>query len=118
MFEGIDPSLIIITSIVSFGIFLYQLFHYYVDQIPDIAKTQQSLKPSYSNKSLAYKILAKHTEEFNIPEILTLVGGKIHVAIGKWESGPTVIIYISFFLLSSYSYKFLKLQEKQKVADT
>ena len=116
MFEGIDPSLIIITSIVSFGIFLYQLFHYYVDQIPNIAEKQQPLKPSNSNKNLAYKILAKHSEEFNIPEILTLVGGKIHVAIGKWdnsyyfcESGPTKSINLNEMIFSTHLKNFMKI---------
>ena len=41
------------------------------------------LKPSKSNKKLAFKKLVEHTEEFKVPEILTILDGKVHVAIGK-----------------------------------
>ena len=38
---------------------------------------------SKANKLLSFEKLAEHTEEFNKSEILTLLNGKIHVAIGK-----------------------------------
>ena len=78
----IDPALIIIAFVVAIcsSVFLY--YEYLLNKIPKPYQ-KNTLKPSKSNKKLTFKKLVEHTEEFKVPEILTLLDGKVHVAIGK-----------------------------------
>ena len=96
----IDPALIIIAFVVAIcsSVFLY--YEYLLNKIPKPNQTN-TLKPSKSNKKLTFKKLVEHTEEFKVPEILTLLDGKVHVAIGKRRMKK--IVQNSFFLFINYS---------------
>ena len=72
-----DPLLVVIAFVISVIMSLYQ--HYSSEK----SSTKKPLKPSKANKDLSFEKLGEHTSEFNNPEMLTLLNGKIHVAIGK-----------------------------------
>ena len=80
--ETIDPALIIIVFVVALFSSIFMYYEYLLNKLP-VPHQKKFLKPSKSNKKLAFKKLVEHTEEFKVPEILTLLDGKVHVAIGK-----------------------------------
>ena len=69
----VDPMLFFIAFIIAIGMSLYQYFS---------EKKKSNLKPSKINKDLSFEKLSEHTGVFDKPEVLTLLKGKIHVAIG------------------------------------
>ena len=73
----VDPLLFLISFIVAAGMAIYQSY-YSSDNSP-----KKTLKPNKKNKSFAFEKLAEHTKEFDKAEIISLLDGKIHVAIGK-----------------------------------
>ena len=80
--ETIDPALIIIVFVVALFSSIFMYYEYLLNKLP-MPHQKNFLKPSKSNKKLAFKKLVEHTEEFKVPEILTILDGKVHVAIGK-----------------------------------
>ena len=80
--ETIDPALIIIVFVVALFSSIFMYYEYLLNKLP-MPQQKIFLKPSKSNKKLAFKKLVEHTEEFKVPEILTILDGKVHVAIGK-----------------------------------
>ena len=80
--ETIDPALIIIVFVVALFSSIFMYYEYLLNKLP-VPHQKNFLKPSKSNKKLAFKKLVEHTEEFKVPEILTILDGKVHVAIGK-----------------------------------
>ena len=73
----VDPLLFLISFIVAAGMAIYQSY-YNTD-----SSSKKTLKPNKKNKSFAFEKLAEHTKEFDKAEIISLLDGKIHVAIGK-----------------------------------
>ena len=70
----VDPMLFFIAFIIAIGSVLYQYFS---------EKKKSNVKlPSKINKNLSFEKLTEHTGVFDKPEVLTLLNGKIHVAIG------------------------------------
>ena len=82
MFGEVDPILIIIAFVVAFGFTIYQ---YFTSKSSSDRPKSQRLKPNKANKDMAFEKLEEHSGEFDNPEIVTLVNGKIHVAIGNFE---------------------------------
>ena len=80
--ETIDPALIIIVFVVALFSSIFMYYEYLLNKLPG-PHQKNFLKSSKSNKKLAFKKLVEHTEEFKVPEILTILDGKVHVAIGK-----------------------------------
>ena len=80
--ETIDPALIIIVFVVALFSSIFMYYEYLLNKLP-VPHQKKILKPSKSNKKLAFKKLVEHTEEFKVSEILTILDGKVHVAIGK-----------------------------------
>ena len=74
----VDPMLFLIAFVIAIGMSLYQYF-----SEKKKSNLNKKLHPSKTNKDLSFEKLTEHTGELSPePEILTLLKGKIHVAIG------------------------------------
>ena len=93
----VDPLLFLISFIVAAGMAIYQSY-YNAD-----SSSKKTLKPNKKNKSFAFEKLAEHTKEFDKAEIISLLDGKIHVAIGKKINQPDdFVISRNFSFLPGY----------------